>query len=163
MARVPTMTARTIVPLTEAERRVLAEDLIAPIDLPRFDNSAMDGYAVRFTDLTPGQTTRLPLSGRVTAGHALEKVTETPARCASLPRESAGQASIQSSCKKIALSRDGAVRRLLELAKGANLRQQGKDIACGSVALLGRPPAHAGIYWVCGRLLVSPNSRCASD
>ena len=47
MARVPAMTARTMVPLTEAEGRVLAEDLIAPIDLPRFDNSAMDGYAVR--------------------------------------------------------------------------------------------------------------------
>ena len=72
MARVSAMTARTMVPLTDAESRVLADDLIAPIDLPRFDNSAVDGYAVRAKDLKPGQQTRLLLAGRVAAGHGLE-------------------------------------------------------------------------------------------
>jgi molybdopterin molybdotransferase len=42
----------TSVPLQEALDRVLAEDLIAPEDLPRFDKSAMDGYAVKSADLT---------------------------------------------------------------------------------------------------------------
>ncbi len=39
------------VPLAEADNRVLAADVLAPIDLPPFDNSAVDGYAVRFSDL----------------------------------------------------------------------------------------------------------------
>ena len=34
------------VALTEAADRVLAEPIVSPVDLPRFDNSAMDGYAV---------------------------------------------------------------------------------------------------------------------
>ena len=39
------------VPLQEALGRVLAEDLFAQEDLPRFDKSAMDGYAVKSADL----------------------------------------------------------------------------------------------------------------
>ncbi|MGH7188836.1 MAG: gephyrin-like molybdotransferase Glp, partial [Acetobacteraceae bacterium] len=38
-------------PLAAADGRVLAEDVIAPIDLPPFANSAVDGYAVRIADL----------------------------------------------------------------------------------------------------------------
>ena len=37
----------------EADGRVLAEAVVAPIPLPPFDNSAVDGYAVRFADLAP--------------------------------------------------------------------------------------------------------------
>ena len=40
------------VPLIEATGRVLARDVRAQIDLPPFDNSAMDGYAVRIADFT---------------------------------------------------------------------------------------------------------------
>ena len=40
------------VPLSEAHERVLNERVIAPMDLPVFDNSAMDGYAVRAADVT---------------------------------------------------------------------------------------------------------------
>src|SRR5918993_3689064 len=63
------------VPLVEADGRVLAEDVIAPIDLPPFDNSAVDGYAVRFFDLRPSGDTVLPVAGRIAAGASL---TETP-------------------------------------------------------------------------------------
>jgi molybdopterin molybdotransferase len=45
--------------LARALGRVLAEDLVSPIDLPGFDNSAMDGFAVRFADLRDGVTLRL--------------------------------------------------------------------------------------------------------
>ena len=48
-----------------ARRRMLT----APIDLPPFDNSAVDGYAVRLADLAAaGATTLLPVAGRVAAG-----------------------------------------------------------------------------------------------
>lgn len=53
--------------LSAADGRVIAQDLIAPIALPAFDNSAMDGYAVRHADLTSGATP-LHLLGEQFAG-----------------------------------------------------------------------------------------------
>ena len=55
-------------PLAAARGRVLAADVIAPVDLPPFDNSAVDGYAVRHADLEPDGETRLAIAGRLTAG-----------------------------------------------------------------------------------------------
>jgi molybdopterin molybdotransferase len=59
------------VPLAEAAGRFLAEPAVAAVDLPPFDSSAMDGFAVRSAD-TPG---RLPVTFRIAAGrpapHAL--------------------------------------------------------------------------------------------
>jgi molybdopterin molybdotransferase len=43
-------------PVREALGRVLAEDIVPAIDVPGHDNTAMDGYAVRFADLGPGET-----------------------------------------------------------------------------------------------------------
>src|SRR6516162_1333253 len=57
------------VALLDADGRVLAEPLFAPVDLPPFDNSAEDGYAVRFEDLAKEGATLLPVSARVAAGH----------------------------------------------------------------------------------------------
>lgn len=56
------------VPLHGARARVAAFDVKAPVDLPPFDNSAVDGYAVRYTDLKHDGETALTLSGRLTAG-----------------------------------------------------------------------------------------------
>ncbi len=53
--------------LLEAAGRVLAEPVTAPVDLPPFDNSAMDGYAVRAADLEPLPAV-LPVVGDVPAG-----------------------------------------------------------------------------------------------
>jgi molybdopterin molybdotransferase len=52
--------------LLDALGRTLAEDVIAPWNLPPFDNSAMDGYAVRAADCTPGCA--LPIVGYIAAG-----------------------------------------------------------------------------------------------
>ena len=61
------------VPLAAARGRVLAEDLVAPLDLPPHTNSQMDGFAVRVADLAPahgaGQVT-LPVHGTRAAGAA---------------------------------------------------------------------------------------------
>ena len=67
--RVQPVTGKETVAVREAEGRVLAADVIAPIDLPPFDNSAVDGYAVCHRDLKPDADTRLAVSGRVLAGH----------------------------------------------------------------------------------------------
>src|SRR5690242_8143847 len=59
------------VSLAAARGRVLAADVVAPLDLPPFDNSAVDGYAVRHRDLDPKGETRLAVTGRLTAGSAV--------------------------------------------------------------------------------------------
>ncbi len=59
------------VPLLESFGRALAVDISAPFDLPRFDNSAMDGFAVRSSDCQrPGVT--LQISGYIPAGGRAE-------------------------------------------------------------------------------------------
>ncbi|MCW8907429.1 MAG: molybdopterin molybdenumtransferase MoeA, partial [Sedimenticola sp.] len=58
-----------VVPLSEANDRVLAESVVSRINMPPWDNSAMDGYAVNSADVTtPG--TRLRISQRIPAGAA---------------------------------------------------------------------------------------------
>lgn len=53
----------------QALGRVLAEDAISPINVPAHDNSAMDGYAVRFADIAGDAPARLKVVGTVFAGH----------------------------------------------------------------------------------------------
>ena len=56
----------------QALDRVLSEDVISPIDVPSHDNSAMDGWAVRFEDLATTDDTRLKIIGTAFAGRAFE-------------------------------------------------------------------------------------------
>ena len=67
--RVQPVAGKETVLLRAAGGRILAADIVAPLDLPPFDNSAVDGYAVRHRDLKPDAETRLTVSGRVMAGH----------------------------------------------------------------------------------------------
>lgn len=60
-------TATEVVSLEQALGRVLAEPVDAPLDLPPWDNSAMDGYAVRADDLTD-KGNRLQIAQRIIAG-----------------------------------------------------------------------------------------------
>ena len=60
--------------LLEAHDTLLAQDVVATRDLPRFDNSAMDGYAVRASDLVDASDERpvaLPVVGDIAAGSYL--------------------------------------------------------------------------------------------
>ncbi|MBI3415385.1 MAG: molybdopterin molybdenumtransferase MoeA, partial [Verrucomicrobia bacterium] len=59
------------IPLAEAHGRICAETISAALDLPAFDNSAMDGYAVRANEVTGASATKpviLRQLGRVAAG-----------------------------------------------------------------------------------------------
>ncbi|CAG0965582.1 molybdopterin molybdotransferase [Rhodocyclaceae bacterium] len=60
------------VAVREALGRVLAEDVISPMNVPGHDNSAMDGYAVRFADLAAEGETVLRLAGTTFAGRAFD-------------------------------------------------------------------------------------------
>jgi molybdopterin molybdotransferase len=56
------------VAVAAAHGRVLAHGVAAPLNLPPFDNSAVDGYAVRHADLAQDADTALAIAGRLTAG-----------------------------------------------------------------------------------------------
>jgi molybdopterin molybdotransferase len=57
------------IPLLDAYGRVLANDVLARLDVPPCDNSAMDGFALYLADLRPDEPTRLPVVGQALAGH----------------------------------------------------------------------------------------------
>src|SRR5215216_1260825 len=123
------------VPLIEADGRVLAEDICAPLDLPPFDNSAVDGYAVRFADLVEGGETVLAVVGRIAAGAALEP--PVPARGA--VRIFTG-APLPAGLDTVFMQEDvgaagDAVVLPAGLRPGANRRLAGEDIARGRTAL----------------------------
>src|SRR5256885_1483185 len=72
LAAVPSAASERI-SLDEAAHRILAEQIPSPIDLPPFDNSAMDGYAVRVSDVSLAKMespVSLRLIGRVAAGES---------------------------------------------------------------------------------------------
>ena len=62
------------VAIRSALNRVLARAVVAPFDVPAHDNSAMDGYAVRYADLGAAAETRLAVVGTAFAGHAFSGV-----------------------------------------------------------------------------------------
>ncbi|WP_017776758.1 gephyrin-like molybdotransferase Glp [Paraburkholderia kururiensis] len=63
------LTGVETLPTLDALNRVLATDVVSPLDVPPMNTSAMDGYAVRVADLAHG-TVRLRVSQRIPAGHA---------------------------------------------------------------------------------------------
>jgi molybdopterin molybdotransferase len=127
------------VALVEADGRVLARDIAAPIDLPPFDNSAVDGYAVRFDDLERGGETLLPVVGRVAAGSSLAGAAakRTAARIftgAPMPK---GLDTVFMQ-EDVRVAGEGVVLPA-GLKRGANRRLAGEDLARGAPALaLGR-------------------------
>ncbi len=133
--RVVPVSGSDTVPLRQATGRVLAADIVAPVDLPPFDNSAVDGYAVRADDLGSAQEIRLTMVDRVAAGHAAGRVLKNGEAIriftgAPMPA-GADTVFMQEDCRV-----DGsAVIVPPGLKRGANRRLAGEDIAVGAVAL----------------------------
>lgn len=130
-------------PLTETEPvalrrmlgRILAEDVIADRSVPPHDNSAVDGYAVFFDDLTPNAETRLKVTGRIAAGHPLDR----PARRGEALRvftgapmpEGPDTVLMQEDCSTL----DDHVVIPTGIVRGANRRCAGEDVESGRVIL----------------------------
>jgi molybdopterin molybdotransferase len=124
------------VALGEADGRVLAADVSAPLPLPPFTNSAVDGYAVRSGDLPQGREQAFPVTGRIQAGasasqairpgHAMRIFTGAP-----MP-DGADTVFMQ---EDVRLDEAGQVVLPAGLRPGANVRPAGEDIAAGRSAL----------------------------
>jgi molybdopterin molybdotransferase len=125
-----------LVTLRDAVGRVLATDILAPIDLPPFANSAVDGYALRHADLQPDVATLLPLHGKTFAGHVADALRPGMAARvftgAMLP-ESADTVQMQEDCEERG---DGVLIRP-GIRRGSNCRVAGEDVARGARALEG--------------------------
>ncbi|HEX2215918.1 MAG TPA: gephyrin-like molybdotransferase Glp [Xanthobacteraceae bacterium] len=134
-ARVTPLAGKQRVKLASALGRVLAEDLVAPIDLPPFANSAVDGYAVRHADLAPGAETRLRITDRVTAGRATNRVL-TSGEAIRIFTGAPMPADADTVFMQEDVRVDGEYVTLPPgLKRGANSRSAGEDIAAGVVAL----------------------------
>jgi molybdopterin molybdotransferase len=134
--RLRPVTGTETVRLHDAAGRVLAADLVAPIDVPPFANSAVDGYAVRHADLAAEGDTVLPVGGRVAAGGSLGRALGPREAIriftgAPLP-EGADTVFMQ---EDVAPLVEGAVRLPVGLRRGANARAAGEDVVAGSVML----------------------------
>jgi molybdopterin molybdotransferase len=123
------------VSLRDGLGRVLAREVMAGLDLPPFDNSAVDGFAVRHRDVAPSGETRLAVVDRVQAGAAAAHPIAAGAAIriftgAPMP-QGADTVFMQEDCRL-----DGdAVVVPAGLKLGANRRLAGEDIAKGAVAL----------------------------
>ena len=119
--------------LMEASGRTLASGVIAPIDVPPADNSAMDGYALRREDWQD-EKTGIPLSQRITAGSVPgELAAGTAARIftgAEVP-PGADTVVMQEHCE----ASDDSVRILKLPGRGANIRRRGQDLSTGQKVL----------------------------
>jgi molybdopterin molybdotransferase len=120
--------------LRAAEGRILAADIIAPIDLPPNFNSAVDGYAIHHADLAADAPTTLPVIGRIAAGGAAFAAPRAQAvRIFTGAVMPAGPDTVmmQEDCELT----DEGVRIAPGIRKGANTRPAGEDVARGALAL----------------------------
>jgi molybdopterin molybdotransferase len=133
--RVRPLAETETVSLGHALRRVIAADVTAPIDLPPFANSAVDGYAVRHADLAAEGETKLAVADRIMAGHA--------AAHALAPRHAARiftGAPMPAGADTVFMQEDcrvegDAVNVPAGLKAGANRRLAGEDARAGAVVL----------------------------
>jgi molybdopterin molybdotransferase len=126
--------ANTIEPLDDCEGRVLGEDLISPADLPGFDYSSMDGYAVRAHDLEGDPPYRIEVRGESRTGGVPEMLAPATAMRiftgAALP-EGADAIVMQEN-----VTREGNVAVITTKPRaGQFVRRRGEDLRAGNVAI----------------------------
>lgn len=133
------------VALDQACGRVLAEDVLAAIDLPPFDNSAMDGYALRHAEAAAGAA--MPLSGLTLAGQAAVQLP--PAHCQRITTGAPLPHGADTVVIREDASEQGGVVSLARLPEsGANVRRRGEDYQAGTLALRNGTrltPPHIGL------------------
>lgn len=123
------------IPLTESAGRILAETIFSPLDLPTFDNSAMDGYAVRAADACgakPEAPVRLRLHTRIPAGQTFTGELP-PGECARIftgaPLPRGADAVVMQEDTRL----EGETVLILDPAQPReNIRWQGEDVRRGA-------------------------------
>lgn len=134
LSRIKPIQTTLQLPLAEAIGYVLAEDILSPIFVPPFDNSAMDGYAIRIADLNNNAT--MPVAGKSFAGQPFEG--DWPQ--GSCVRIMTG-AKIPEGCDAVIMQEntivgeDGVTFTQTEVKPQNNIRPTGDDIRKGDIVL----------------------------
>ncbi len=123
------------VAIREGLHRILAHDVISPISVPPYENSAMDGYAVRAADLSNPGDTRLSVIGTAFAGIPFDRLVNqgeavrimTGAKLPTGADAVVMQEQVQRDGDNITLTRSHRT--------GENVRHIGEDIKAGAVVL----------------------------
>lgn len=163
LERVEPLSGVETVATFDADRRVLAEDLVSSLQVPPQDNSSMDGYAVRCADVSaPGVV--LPVSQRIAAGHPASPLREgTCARIftgATLP-PGADAVVMQEDTEEVGGNIHGVHIHAIP-QPGQWVRRAGEDVAIGSVVLARGErlsPAGLGLAASLGRARLSVVAR----
>ncbi len=143
-------------PLDEVRDLVLVEDQVAPLSLPRFTNSAMDGYAVRAADLgSPSEAApvELRVAGEVGAGQATTRVVpsgEVVKIMTGAPVPDGADAVVPYEWTDRGAT---TVRITRAPAVGAHLRRAGEDVTAGDLLVAAGTrlgPRHVGLLASCG-------------
>ena len=136
-------------PLRETLDAVLAEDVVSPIDLPPWDNSAMDGYAVRSEDLKQSGETELAIVETVAAGQFPSKSVgraEAPRIFTGAPLPQGVDTVIRQEDTAQPANGKVTIRNARDSKK--NVRRRGEDIRKGAVVLVAGTalgPAQLGV------------------
>ncbi len=121
--------------LKNSAGKILAEDVIAPSDVPPHNNSAVDGYAILYDDLEFDKETCLPVTGRITAGHPLIRKYQPGEAIriftGGVMPEGLDTVLMQEDC--CAMNNNVLIRP--GISRGANVRHAGEDITAGNTVL----------------------------
>ena len=115
--------------------RVLARDVIAPCNVPAYDNSAMDGYAVRAADLASDAETALAVVGTAFAGHPVASTVGAGQAVRIMTGAPVPNGADTIVMQEVARCEGEQVLVPAGMKKGQNLRRAGEDLAAGGVAL----------------------------
>jgi len=128
--------ATEMVALRAALGRVLAADIVSPIDVPAHDNSAMDGFALRGADLPADAPARLRVIGTVYAGRPFD-ISPQPGECVRIMTGAVMPAGCDSVVPQEFVSVDGDTMTIAPgtIRPGDNRRLAGEDLKAGSAAL----------------------------
>ena len=132
--QLPSPICTEALPIHQASQRICAENVVSPINVPSFDNSAMDGYAVRLADLQQSMT--LSVAGKAFAGAPFEGewTAQSAVRImtgAMIP-QGADAVAMQ---EDVQVNDDGSVTFTSLPKLGQNIRRIGEDVKEGDVVL----------------------------
>ncbi len=115
--------------------RILAENMIAPHNVPNHDNSAMDGYAFNAQDLAADGSTQFKVTGSIFAGNALVGEVQRGA-CIKIMTGAAIPAGVDTVIPQERVKITGDLIEITEpIKQGANVRYAGEDLAQGQIVL----------------------------
>ncbi len=121
------------VPVYEADGRVLAEDVLAPADLPEFDASMMDGYAVRANEIAAG--VELAVRGESKTGKPSDVALATRTVCRIFTGAVIPHGADTVVMQEDVTLRDGTASFDASAPLGQHIRKRGEDLTRGALAI----------------------------